>query len=318
MKKILVFVTVLMSMLLFKNSVYAYEEYTVGDLIEYRDEYYFVIADSDEKQNYVTLLKYAPLTKVEINRYNNSLSPSDEGAVLFSRNEIIKLLNKWSKDFSDDLIEVNGYKVRLINNDDLMDNFKYDYEQYKVDSYNYSYKYTKTDETPEFHGIYNYWTMISKGDNDNSVYYVSKNLGIGETWSFEAKKYLIRPVINLNKSFITSCKRKYRLDVETKYSKLHKGNVYGIRNTYFTIVEDSDETQPYVVLFKSDTLTKEEINRYSNGEYNDVFVPYFISEECNRDNTNGCTNNYDNSIVKKIVDNWANDLFNEDELIEID
>ena len=71
MKKIFIIVIMMAGILLFKNNVYAYVEYEVGDLIEYRDEYYFVIEDSDTSSNYIKLLKYEPLAKDEINEFSN-------------------------------------------------------------------------------------------------------------------------------------------------------------------------------------------------------------------------------------------------------
>ena len=64
------------------NSIYGYEkgkvteekeivykEYNVGDEITYKGMKFYVIAPSDTKQDYVTLLKETPLTVDEVNRY---------------------------------------------------------------------------------------------------------------------------------------------------------------------------------------------------------------------------------------------------------
>ena len=46
-----------------------YDRYVVGDKIKFKDEYYYVIAGSDNKQDYVIALKENPLTVDEINTY---------------------------------------------------------------------------------------------------------------------------------------------------------------------------------------------------------------------------------------------------------
>ena len=49
------------------EEVITYDAYEVGDEVSYNNVYYYVIADSDEKESTVTLLKAEPLTVEEVN-----------------------------------------------------------------------------------------------------------------------------------------------------------------------------------------------------------------------------------------------------------
>ena len=52
-----------------KTSSIAYQSYKIGDVVTYNGMNFYVIADSDEKSESVTLLKETPLTVDEVNTY---------------------------------------------------------------------------------------------------------------------------------------------------------------------------------------------------------------------------------------------------------
>lgn len=72
MKKIILIMALFLAIILRTNIIAAetvYKEYKIGDKITYNDMEFYVIDDSDEKSNYVTVIKANPLTIQEVNEY---------------------------------------------------------------------------------------------------------------------------------------------------------------------------------------------------------------------------------------------------------
>ena len=179
-----------------------YKEYKSGDLVSLNNQEWYVLYDSSDKDNYVTLFYKGVLYLEE-----NGIADSDYSVYESSD------LNKYLKgDFADyigtkKLREVNGYKVRLFNNDDLkLLNVKYDKDS---DSYEIT-------DCPEFICLTNtfYATMIATGDapemeeNEEEeiepVHLSYYNLSTTyETFKLESvvedKTLFVRPVINVYK-----------------------------------------------------------------------------------------------------------------------
>ena len=128
--------------------------------------------------------------------------------------------------------------------------------------------------------------------------------------SYSGAKYSIRPVINLKKDANFS-KKKYTMNHANKYNNMESNNLMaGIgREESYEIYSDSDENQSYIELLKEKPLTAQDIYKYSNGKYNTEQVPYYASDTCNKNNKTGCTTDFNKSIVKEIMDNWAEDVF---------
>lgn len=182
MKKIFAIAIILAGILLFKNNVYAYVEYEVGDEVEYNGEQYHVIEKSGTDKNYLTLLKDKELTVEElykygrdkdgnlfVNKYITNLNNPEEvikeyndgsGGIAYYTSEtctyeltwngssysainglydgcknnyqisdVKKVIDNWSKDkFGDNLIDVDGYKSRLLNESDVIDNLGFEFD----------------------------------------------------------------------------------------------------------------------------------------------------------------------------------------------
>ena len=329
MKKILGIFIVLVSVLLFKNNVYAYYEYEVGDLIEYRDEYYFVIEDSDTSSSYIKLLKYDPLTKEDIYEFSNgqfneekvyptkpcegddyNLGNCDTNnyySTDYNDSYIKMIVDNWSNSFIDDLDDDGNYKARILTSDEMINNLEVNQIA------NQYYTYEVTDDTPTWlyspklsEKLYGYWIL---SDLDGTFYYLYGQKGIS---SYSDAKYAIRPVINLKKDANFS-KKKYTMNHENKYRNVESHDLMsGIsREDSYEIYSDSDENQTYIELFKRYPLTAQDIYKYSNGKYNTEQVPYYVSDTCNKNDKTGCTTDFNKSIVKEIMDNWADDMFEE-------
>lgn len=114
-----------------------YKEYKAGDFIKFQERNWYVMYDSDKKSDYVTLITADLLT----------LEDEGIGSVLNGIYESSDL-NKYLKDNyanelgQENLVEINGYKVRLFNKDDFDHLLKAKYDEKKDE-------YTLTD-CPEY------------------------------------------------------------------------------------------------------------------------------------------------------------------------
>jgi len=330
MKKILGIFIVLVSVLLFKNNVYAYYEYEVGDLIKYKDEDYYVIKNSDINMDYVTLLKAEPLTADEINKYNGGEFISSNGELPFSmacdsggdvvncyndyNDSLIKItLENWMNDKlnANDLKKIDGYKVRLMKIDEFV---SYLFVDTALDVSGRGY-YIVSNETPTwvYNSQYSYWTMDNFHDDSNKVVIVNHDGRIYEAYARD-EDYVLRPVINLKKcsidetSDMCTCTKQYKNEIVTKYKGYTKGDTVEYNGETLEVLKDSDEDDSYVYI------------SHLMPEYrSDNKVQYYNSNTCIDDNNKtGCTNNYAVSIIKKIIDNWLKYEINEDDFVEVD
>lgn len=75
MKRIINFALIFWMLLLFGSiSVSAYDSYHIGDIINFKGEDYYVINDSDENREYVTVFKVKSLTTDELYTYGVDLN----------------------------------------------------------------------------------------------------------------------------------------------------------------------------------------------------------------------------------------------------
>ena len=211
-----------------------YSAYNVGDEITYKGMKFYVIAPSDTKQDYVTLLKAEPLTVEEVNTYGaghvNRYTYDSVGTAYdyngyggmayyssptcgkvngswiydgctndYDKSEIKYAVDAWSKAklTESELKEVDGYSARLIMLDDLLNNF-----EYELNSPGTAYN-IKNNSVPSwvYNSNYRYWTMSQDGDSAPYVWYVSNDGNL--SYSIVYGDYgVVRPVINLLKSAI--------------------------------------------------------------------------------------------------------------------
>ena len=132
------------------------------------------------------------------------------------------------------------------------------------------------------------------------------------------------------------------------------GDFITYKNNNYYVIENSKPDQEYITLLRSQPFAVEEIYKYGKDEKGNYFVndslvnyknseelvfadssgaggiAYYSDESCravyrfNGSNyeidsmiVDSCTNNYDSSAVKKIIDNWEQDNF-DDELVNVD
>ncbi len=145
---------------IFNVNKVTYKEYKQGDKLEFKDGEWYVMYDSSSKDDYVTLISAdilflgdEEITDVVMGIYETS-----------DLNNYLK--NTYAVELGiNNLVERNGYTIRLFNEDDMKSLLKVDYDN-TFDSY-------KIEECPEFVCLTNafYATMIdTKGTQISSVY----------------------------------------------------------------------------------------------------------------------------------------------------
>lgn len=371
MKKLLSLIIICLSILCCEK-ILAYNEYKIGDIVNYNGVNYYVIENSDSDTDYLVLLKAFPFTQKELEKYrendsvdiqylghmfgiqyyNSDSCNSDDnkdGCInKYSESNVRIMLDKWANSvFSDnDLISVDGYKVRLIKLDELLNNLGYNSNEIVTENV-----YKLTAQVPEWvykyyqYGEYSYWTMSDISDSNYAVSVVLKSGDVSALssyytldWKNDVIKenlvynyYSVRPVINLSKSAIeknikenddinndNSCIIKYRKEKINKYKIYNVGDEIEYKGTKFIVINNSDNKTNYITLLRDDTLTKDQIEEYTNNKYSDIKVPFYTSDTCNFTNKTGCKSDYDSSLVKKIIDNWVDNELDSSDLVDVD
>jgi len=193
---------------IFTNKTYT--EYKAGNRIHYNDEEWIVMYDSNEKEDYVTLIcaSILYLGEEDIDKVLDGIYETSE------LNEYLK--TTYAKELGEDnLVEIHGYKVRLFNEDDMENLLTYEYVEAE-DKYNIL-------ECPDYICLTNvsYATMIDTKEGDYNVDEISDiddsydyeihlkyyNLySTYETYQLESivddNTLFVRPVINLYKDSI--------------------------------------------------------------------------------------------------------------------
>jgi len=176
-----------------------YQAYKSGDLVSFNNQDWYVLHDSSENDNYVTLI-YKGILYLE----ENGIAESDYN--VYESSDLNKYLKEDFTNFlgEKNLREVNGYKVRLFNDDDLkLLNVKYDDE---TDSYDIT-------DCPDFICLTNvfYATMISTNSSvqglDELEHLNYYNLSTTyDTYKLESlvedSTLFVRPVVNVYKESI--------------------------------------------------------------------------------------------------------------------
>ncbi len=270
------------------------EKYNIGDEITYKDDTYYVMNDNIN-DNYVTVLKANPLNEKQIINYGKSMyariyySGTD---YKYDGSNVKAIIDNWEKNNFNKggLINIDGYTSRLIN--------------------------IKEEEIQK--------KLVINGIEGSGFEFVMRNNTIdslnNEYGYLDLSRSYIRPVINLNKSFIgkyydvRDCSKKVITKKIKRYNEFKIGNKITYKDEDYYVIENSSNSKNYVVLLKDEPL----LDDYNN-DSGKVYIenPYFYNESCNSNNTSGCTNNYNQSNIKTIVDNWIVQHNIENDLVSI-
>lgn len=313
-----------------KTALGKQKEYKIGDKVSYKDNLYYVINNSSNDIDYVTVMKAEELNYKQIMNYiNNDEIDSVEYKICntdgcentdYNSSNVKKIVDYWLNNNFDenDLVNIDGYKGRLLTMDELIDQFYYTYESYNVIASSWSTYLACNYETPKWIYTYNYWTMT--GDEDTKEAYVVKADCNLEPYDMGNLKY-IRPVIYLKKSSINKvketpdheenkCTVKYRKEKITKYNEYKIGQEIKYNNEKYYVINDSSNKNNYVTLLKANVLENE-----NNQPLNTFF---YRNEKCtNINNYEGCSNKYEESNIIKILNKWINDNNILKDLIEV-
>ena len=121
------------------------------------------------------------------------------------------------------------------------------------------------------------------------------------------------------------------------YRAYNIGDEITYNNVNYYVMANSDETESSVTLLKATPLTVEEVNTYGEGHVNKYIVctsgncgineatnqngyggmAYYSSSTCNSSEKENCKSDYDLSDVKYVVDAWAQEKTNSNEIMEI-
>lgn len=181
-----------------------YDSYKIGDQVTYKNETYYVIKDSDEINNTVTLLKAEPLTYEFVNRHAPGIiytgSPGKIGDYAFmafyaradgttdsdyGNSDIKKIVDLWQNEYLDinDLVDDDndGAYARLITTS----------EYSAINNSTLGWR---------CNGSWGYWTMTPA--NESSVFVIGRSCGPYSNSSSrsESVSSAVRPVIVLLKS----------------------------------------------------------------------------------------------------------------------
>lgn len=261
----------------------------------------------------------------------------------YESSDIKYVVDNWLEDKFDSndlIVDVIGYKGRLLTIEELRSNLGYGNSN------------DRTANTPSW--LYNlgyygdYWTM------SDGIWVVSSSSG----WLHTAPVYgylfgssgggfpfkSVRPVISLKKESINknldnavdkTTNSTYTSPAQETY-KIGDEVVY--KGVKFYSITDSDDNN-FVTLLKETPLTTAEVNKYGgvgtennhvniNATSNDLFqyyeeaydsngyggMVYNTTETCKNYNSNACTTEYEKSNIKYVVDAWAKDNFDEKQL----
>ena len=114
------------------------------------------------------------------------------------------------------------------------------------------------------------------------------------------------------------------------------GDVVTYNGIEFYVIKDSDSASNSVTMLKAEPLTTDEVNKYGKGyinlyasspdtdyyqqasnEYGYGGISFYENEHCRFDTRDfsECSIKYSDSAVKKVVDQWAKDKFNSNNLV---
>lgn len=267
-----------------KSDVSKYK-YKANELVTYKGENYYVLYNSNEMNDYVTLVKEKPLLKEEISRYYyegyDSIKDTKElndtkdhyGMVAitsgnsYANSNLKDIVDSWATDtFGDSLKE-----ARLLTLDDLIDHLHYDADM-PISAYNY----VSGSSTPDWviNDInYNFWTMTQYEDSNTFWVVSNKKYSVNGSEAFgypnEEKFSTIRPVITIHKCSINDdnekCLECLKNKVTYKYKKKNsfkRGDEVTFHDEKFYVSRTSDESMSYVVLIRKTPFTADELNRY--------------------------------------------------------
>ena len=254
----------------------------------------------------------------------------------YNKSDIKYIVDAWAKDkFKEDELKKDstGYSARLITIDELTNNLGY-----IIGGSSTHFDYFKTNNTPNWvYKGHTYWSMIPSNDSTSYVWLISYNEKLISNIIYEASSGGVRPVVTIKKTGMDYSLNDYNYNKKT----YKKGDVVYYKGNKYYVLKDSTNSESVVMLLKATPLTFGQVNKYGLNHINmymqkyepdsDSYykmahsdngygaIAYYSSESCKITHSNefissGCTVEYDKSDVKYVLDNWAKDFLNENDL----
>lgn len=241
----------------------------------------------------------------------------------YANSDIKYVIDEWAKNNvdSEDLVtDSTGYSVRLLTVDELVNSFGFEYRNLN-DSASVM-TYVKSSNTPIWLYSISYWLM-TMADNNTDIYCMTSDGVLEKTISYLPE--LVRPVITLSKQSLDLKNTKKSFILNNDINEINYGKKYVEGDTViyngikFTVIKDSDDDNDSVLLIKNEPLTLDEVLQNGVGYINKSLsnegnpdnlngygsVAYYSSDTCNVSDNSGCTNSYEDSHIKHILDEWV-------------
>ena len=218
------------------NTSTTYQTYSIGDTVTFAGSNWYVIKNSSGEEDYVTLLKEKVLTNAELGEYaandtydtmsyywSDTCHPNGYGYTEWDSSgcsghnnyEGSKVKEYLEGTYintlgSDNLKEVDGYKIRLITTEELNANLGWVNlnNTAKTDNENANvpiWVYQNFGELSDYsNNLYGYWTMTAHPKDSSSVWtvYIDGQVSVINDDNVNSSYRGVRPVINLLKSSI--------------------------------------------------------------------------------------------------------------------
>ena len=210
----------------------SYQTYSVGDTVTYNNIDFYVIKDSEAKEDTVTLLKAEPLTVEEVNLYGvshiNRYTYDSPGSAYdqigyggvayytsnncgynegqwnrdgclsnYDQSEIKYIIDSWK---NTNLVDRDIREVRLLTLDELVQNFKYEEKTVSCGG-SCTYIIYESNSIPDwlYNSDFEYWTMSKQDSSTYNVWYIN-SIGNAKPGTVDTSNRVIRPVVELYKS----------------------------------------------------------------------------------------------------------------------
>ena len=231
MKKVIYLLVFTLSMFILDSSINAWNEYAIGQEVEYNGIKFYVIKNSGTEEDSVTMLKAEPLTVDEVTTYGaghiNRYTTNSQG-VTYNRNgyggmtyyssdtcklgtgtgctsdyedsDIKYAVDNWANDkFTEGVLKADtlGYKARLLTYEELTTTLGYTPAAKDVTSMNLN-----SENTPSwvYNSNYYYWTMSPYQDEASRVWDINYTGDAGADEIYPHYACVVRPVVTFSKS----------------------------------------------------------------------------------------------------------------------
>ncbi len=260
MKKVLYFIILFVSIFVLSNSINAWSKYEVGDKVTYKGIDFYVIDESSEEEDGVTMLKADALKYNEVSDYlnnteisrkireengyikiayytrDNCVTAGDNSGCItdYLLSDMKQVVDVWANNYlnmRDLVIDKEGYKVRLITYLELTDNLGY--AKYAAGG---TIPPSSNGYTPDWvHSQnYSYCTITQYSDNNDSIWSVSKYLSVV---TVNNEYSAVRPVITIKKSALGDINEQEDINKDDKNTVLDNNSSEDIN--VITKTEDS-------------------------------------------------------------------------------